>query len=626
MKKYLFLTLCWLPLGVTAQLEHLHHLPADTTQARAIYNQLKSHPAMPFDTLIALAQRGYQAAKSQRAYVLMGQLSQEEAFGQHQAGDLKLGLQRLDRAGRHFLQASDSLRWAKNHINQGLMQYYLGAEDEALVHYQIAASYLDRIGRPSSRLYNNLAIIYRKQEKHERAIDLYRRSLALKAIEGDSLGLAATHQNLGLLYSYLGDQPQALSHQQQALVRYQQMGHGEGTLEVQAALGGIYLNGERLVEAQAAYEQAMTLLRDFPQSRAAVSVHYGLGRIALAQGRRSEAIEYLTQALYQARDQDRKQEIPVLLEHLAQAHYGQGQAEAAYLALAEALDRKDSLADEKRLALTEEMQARFEVQQAEAKQREEALRFSQRERLGWLVLGMAALLLMGAGGFLAVLARKNRQLQQQRRRVEQALAEREAIMREMHHRINNNLQFLSSLLRLQARDLGDAQAQEALLQSRSRVLSMALVHQALYQGEASRSIRMDTYLQRLSQEVIGSLTDPERAIHLDLQAEPLLLDLEQAIPVALIAHEAIVNALKYAFVDQSEGNLWVRLVQEPDAVRLEVADDGRGLHGPTREGGFGQRLIDLLAQQLKGQIQWRSAPGLSLQVRFPHSPLSHAAL
>ncbi|RMG65960.1 MAG: tetratricopeptide repeat protein [Bacteroidetes bacterium] len=603
------------PLSVSGQVDSLLALPADSLRAKAILTYLQTSPDLGPDRLLLLAREAYDGARRQQHHILMGRLSDEEAFIHYGQGELTQALELLGQGGLHYLRAGDSLRWARNLINQGLLQTDLGADDQAVRCYQAAAAYLDRAGQPSSRLYNNLAIIYRKQEKYEQAISLYERSLALKAAEGDSAGLAATHLNLGLLFSHQGELDLAISQQQQALAIYAALDQSDGILEAQTALGGIYLNAGRFAEAGAAYAAAMAVVQ--PQSPPAEvqRIHYGLGRVALEQARWETAVRHLETALALARDQARKEDIQIILRHLAEARQGQGKMSEAFAALAEALARKDTLAEASRQALTEEMQARFEVQQAEERERQQALQFAQRERLGAFILALSATLLLGALAFMWLMSRKNRLLRQQRAQVEQALAEKEAIMQEMHHRIKNNLQFLSSLLSLQAREPAAAAAREVLLTSRSRVLSMALVHQHLYEEAGRTAIRMDAYLRKLTAEVLDSLHAPHQEIALKLELAPLLLDVDQAVPVALITHEALVNALKYAFPGQGAGELRVSLQARHGQASLLIADNGQGPQD-TRE-GFGQRLMQLLAERLRGTLRITHQPGLQIQLEFP---------
>lgn len=615
--KLLIITLLLFSGRMLGQGNTIHPESSDTASAAAILDFLKNPGTASPDSLLLLVRQGARKAKGHHG--LTGRLKEEEAFILYQQDDLKGGLEALGLAENFYLKASDSLAWASNQVNQGLMYAYLGQEDQALVHYLEAATYFDRINRPNARLFNNLAILYRKRNDYEQAIRLYKRSLAMKTLIHDTLGQAATHQNLGLLFSHQAQLDSALFHLRQARAFYQHLNHPQGTLEATTALGGIFLNTAHWEEAKTAYREALDMLKLTPQSNEKQNIYYGLGKIAQQDENWEEAIAYLSTALEIARKASRKEDIQILLAELAGCHFAFGQSREAYLFLMESMTRKDSLTEERRQALAEEMEARFEVQQAEALQKEQATHFAQKERQGKLILGLTFSLLAGAIAAGVWFVRANRLLQNQQQLLSNALSEKDAVMQEMHHRVKNNLQFLSSLLSLQAREPEAEAAREVLLQSRSRVLSMALVHQHLYEDSGLTAIRMDTYLRKIVNEVMGSLRPPGQEIDLQLELDPLVLDVDQAVPVALVTHEAVVNACKYAFPNKNNGSLQISLRASDGEALLDISDSGSGPDNNARE-GFGQRLMHMLAERLLGTLQISRQPGVRVRLAFPISP------
>ena len=155
-------------------------------------------------------------------------------------------------------------------------------------------------------------------------------------------------------------------------------------------------------------------------------------------------------------------------------------------------------------------------------------------------------------------------------RLQASLADKEMLLKEVHHRVKNNLQVMSSLLALQTRRLTDGSAKDALNKSRQRILAMAEVHKLLYEKSDFANFDMAPYLQQLTMMLISSMSAHEVKVVLEL--EPTLVNIEQAIPLGLIANELITNALKYAFVDCEtclEPTLTVRLQQvTPDHQTL----------------------------------------------------------
>ncbi|ACJ00023.1 sensor histidine kinase [Rhodospirillum centenum] len=208
--------------------------------------------------------------------------------------------------------------------------------------------------------------------------------------------------------------------------------------------------------------------------------------------------------------------------------------------------------------------------------------------------------------------------------LELALKDREVLFREVHHRVKNNLQLVSSLLRLQAMRL-PAELRQGFEDSLSRIQSMSLVHELLYRTNQPSRVDFADYLRRLAPTLAECfLPDPDR-IAIEVAAEPLELELDTAIPLGLLAGELITNALKHAFPDGRAGCLTVRLERgtEGDGVLLTIADDGVGLApGPadTRAdgGGLGMVLVQSLAAQVQATLSTRpGAPGTRHHVLLP---------
>lgn len=613
-----------LPGQVDSLRLRLETMPDDTHKVRAVFEFLKANQGLPPDTTFELANEGRELARridDPRGIALHDLFL---GFSKIDAGDLPAAGPYFEEAAAIHLKRADTLNWAKMLVNQGMLQFYLGNEDQALSHYQQAAAGFDLVGQPNAALFNNMAIIYRKQEKYESAFDLYERSFDLKEKSSDSLGMAATLMNLGLLQSYMGDSTQALKYELQALAFYESLEREADVASTQVALGNIYLNLGQLDEAEQFLTRAYTYLRTHPESEYYYMVLYDLGEVAENRKNWQGATVYYQQALTAVRANNRTIDIQIISKKLSRVLHEQGKDAAAWPLLWESLTLKDTLTRSERLALTEEMQARFEVSQAEEVNRLQAAAFQREQRFTWGLLGLAGLIIAGILYFLYDKNRNNLLLRHKNQLIEQSLLEKEALMREMHHRVKNNLQFISSLLRLQTRHIADEQAQEALLASRSRVLSMALIHRHLYQEGQVTAIQVDTYLDRLVTELMTSLTAGKHQVRLHADFAPLLLDVDQAVPLGLIVNELVCNAMKYAFADGKAGELTVSLKQVEKTLVLCVADDGPGMviPDPKASASFGYRLIHLLAEKLDAQLSISSEKGTHVQLTLPEPVLA----
>ena len=170
--------------------------------------------------------------------------------------------------------------------------------------------------------------------------------------------------------------------------------------------------------------------------------------------------------------------------------------------------------------------------------------------------------------------------QTQKRLAEQTelLNEKEVLLKEIHHRVKNNLQIISSLLNLQARQTTDPLLLQAMQDSQSRVRSMALIHEKLYQSQSLAKIDFGEYVKSLAADLFRSYKHNFMGIHLNVQVDEVSLDLDHAVSCGLILNELMTNALKYAFPDSRNGTIWVELRTNSEHIlSLRVADDGVGL-------------------------------------------------
>ncbi len=209
------------------------------------------------------------------------------------------------------------------------------------------------------------------------------------------------------------------------------------------------------------------------------------------------------------------------------------------------------------------------------------------------------------------------------------LTEKEWLLKEIHHRVKNNLQVVMSLLNAQANYLSDEAALSAIQESQHRVQAMALIHQKLYQSEQIARISMPAYIQ----EVVAYLRDSynvHQPITFQLDMDAIELDVTQAVPLGLIINEAITNALKYAFPNGRSGMITISLHQKKKGTyQLIIADNGVGLptgYVPERSRSLGMTLMHGFSEQLGGVLQISNNPGLTISLLFSHEPVDQSSI
>jgi two-component system, sensor histidine kinase PdtaS len=215
-----------------------------------------------------------------------------------------------------------------------------------------------------------------------------------------------------------------------------------------------------------------------------------------------------------------------------------------------------------------------------------------------------------------------------RKRLEEKLAaslhEKEVLLREVHHRVKNNLQVVSSFLELQSARLADPAAREICRESRQRIRSMALIHEGLYRNRDLSTVRMDRYVQHLTADLIKTYGRGDGGVLLTAVVDPGLdLPVDTVTPAGLILNELVSNALKHAFPDGRKGRIHVEFIrQEDDSYRLTVGDDGvgfptRGTAPPRPGASLGMKLVTMLAHQMGGKIEVKGGKGATFILTFP---------
>jgi PAS domain S-box-containing protein len=210
---------------------------------------------------------------------------------------------------------------------------------------------------------------------------------------------------------------------------------------------------------------------------------------------------------------------------------------------------------------------------------------------------------------------------QAEQKIKSSLSEKEVLLKEIHHRVKNNLQIICSLLSLQSNRIKDQEILEIFSDSQNRVKAMALVHERLYESQDLSRVDFPGYTRNLTDHLIKSYQAASKSIQLNLEVESVPMNINTAVPCGLIINELVSNSLKYAFDERENGLILIRLSQpNPWQLRLIVKDDGVGLPA-----GFdldevrtlGLKLVKGLAQQIGGEISFKNRDGTEFDIQFP---------
>ena len=218
------------------------------------------------------------------------------------------------------------------------------------------------------------------------------------------------------------------------------------------------------------------------------------------------------------------------------------------------------------------------------------------------------------------LTQAKEQIEFQTEELRNSLKEKEVLLREVHHRVKNNLQVITSLLNLQSFRVQEKETKALFQECRDRVNSMAMIHERLYQADDLTEIDLEKYLENISIELARSYNADRRKIQLNVNVESVKLGLDQAIPSGLIVNELVSNALKHAFPDRESGRIDISFAKKEASYTLSVADNGAGLpesFDMTQSSSLGMKLVYALTQKLKGTLTVDQQSNTCIRIAFP---------
>lgn len=363
----------------------------------------------------------------------------------------------------------------------------------------------------------------------------------------------------------------------------------------------------RYNEALKDYQTCLAIAKKSNYTNAITGTIANLGEVNLLMGNYKEALAY---QLKTVKLQEKDRDLSNLTEnylHVSNIYEHLGDYKSALDYHKNALKLRDSIASIKSDTAMSKMLTQYETKKNEATIEQQQQEISQQRKVQWLGAGILVLL----AGFI-IFGYITYRIRVKRSRLLTAKnAENELLLKEIHHRVKNNLEVVSSLLALQSAQIEDPNTRNAMLEGQNRVNSIGIVHQKLYQGKNPGTIEMKDYFLNLGETILDSFGAEER-VKIELAMENLDVDIDTAVPLGLIVNELLTNTIKYAFPKGQNGNVRIKLEKHTNGIlHLEVSDNGIGKIQVIQGTGFGAQLIALLTRQLSGKMREETKNGTS---------------
>lgn len=512
------------------------------------------------------------------------------------------------------------------------------------------------------KAYYKIGDIARIKREYDKAIEPIQRSKDIFAAIGEESTSANGDVLLGLIYKNTGQLDKAVEYYDAALKVYESLNNYDAMATCILNIASVRTNQDRIEEAlemfdqaeelagkmannndnllayifgnrsslfkrinqpQKAYDEmlkAFELRKNNAQPRELANSFIGLGASALGLKKYSLSEDYFLQAKEIIEKNNGMIEMEALVNNsLFQLYKSRGKDKLAIEHVEKYLKLNDSIRnvalDKKVIELNEQLETERKEKEIIALNSEQEMTQSEL-RSSKLKLWGALLGLLGVSGFSFGMYRLFRKTKEQKKIIETSLHEKEVLLKEIHHRVKNNLQFISSLLGLQTEYISDQLALDALQEGQDRVQSMALIHQNLYQEDDLTGVDMQDYFEKLILGLFDSYNIHEDRINLQLNIQPISLDVDTVIPIGLIVNELISNSLKYAFPEDRSGMITVGLEEVQDTLKLTVSDNGIGFDDSVKNNlgdSFGYKLVDAFKQQLHATVNISGDDGTSVE-------------
>jgi two-component system, sensor histidine kinase PdtaS len=517
---------------------------------------------------------------------------------------------------------NDETAAARVLANLGMVYTKQGDYTKALEYQLIAVSLFEKEKDKESlvRAYNAIANIYRKQKDYGKSLKYHNESVKLRLELKDEQGLGVSYMNIGNVYRDMKRYPEALKYYNRSLpIKYKYEEEKSISLLLDN-IGLLYFELGKYPDAERHFLNSLEIMTKVEDRMGMGELANDLGKLYSTIGRFDLADKYLSRGLQLAEETNSKD---LLLDYyktrrlfnlkqnkLRQALYFDSLYDVA----------KDSIFSEEKSKAMAEMQVKYET---DIKDREIILLNEQkRNQVVKLQLAKAnmktiTVILSSAAILAIVIAIAFWKLYRIKRKSEQ---QKEMMMREMHHRVKNNMQLILGMFGLQSNHLKNKDEKDVVTEMENRVKAMMMVHQQLYKDAYVEAIRMDDFIKELTHNICRSYRFSIENLQLNL--DKIEMETDRAISVGLIVNELLVNAMKYG-VKEGNGKVAVNLSEVTEHWILEVKDSGNGVS--TNRGdespnqSFGLFLVKSLSSQLKADFQMKNGMGAHISLHVPRT-------
>ena len=504
-----------------------------------------------------------------------------------------------------------------------------GRYKDALNYYLKALALFEdtKYAKQKGNVINNIGSLYVDQKQFQTALEYFGQALQIAENIKDTLGIAFAYNNIGEVYQKQGKWQEAKANFMQSLVWKKRKQHWRSIASGYANLGLVYEDEMIYDSAEFYLQEALYIYRKIDDANGEVETLLRLGELSVLLRDEEKASHSYQIALDKSLQIGAKPLTEKAYKYLAE-YFAQKQDFGKAYRLRVLYDAtKDSLLNLEQIRQINELQALYNDQaknkQIELLQKEKQISLLEKEAAKgqrWLLITLVIVFITLAVGLwwaYRLKQKKNEELSLKNMEIADSLMQKEMLLKEIHHRVKNNLQIISSLFHLQAHK--SQNPKELLQQSQDRIQAMAIIHEKLYQSDNLQSISLSEYTENLLGYFEKTYSLQEKNIRFESRLEDIFLDIDKLIPCGLILNELITNSIKYAFKDKKEGFIQIFASMQGNICKLEIGDNGVGLPEDfqiTKLKSLGLRLVDGLVKQIKGVWNSQNEQGAKFSISF----------
>ncbi len=522
--------------------------------------------------------------------------------------------------------------------NIGTLYCNKGEYEHALVNYFKALKINEALGNRKgiSNNLNNIGIIYRILKKFDTALEYQFKGLKIDEGLGNKVAIAKDNISIGNIYYDAENYKEAMTYYNKALKYFVETSDKKNTASVLNNIGAIYFNRNNFQLAVEYFSRAVKIYESEGDKYGVAMDLNNIAEVYAAQKKYENALEYYNKSLALSTEISAKDLLQANYNGLSEVSAKMNNYNAAYEYHKLYFDITNSIMNSETNSRINELVIKYETEKKEKENallkaentKQSFLHNNQKEITNYLIMGLIIVSLIGFTFF-----GRSRRKEKEKENLEKIVSERtaelnfknkqkELMLQEIHHRVKNNLQVISSLLRLQTNYKGAKDVDEILNNCIDRIKCMAILHDKLCQANDYSEINLQEYFSELTSYVSKNYDNVSPNTKIELNVTPLTLHINKLIPCGLIINELVSNAYKYAFKESSLNNLIQISFSKNDlndTYQLTVRDNGKGI--PENfdldiQGGLGMVIVQSLVEQLDGTLSFERNNGTIINVLF----------